>query len=234
MLQPVFGLTLQALVLLAPSGNAPLAQGGVTTPAVRSLFSPPGAETHQVRTVNLTLAPTGNEVRYRVSEQLAGVELPNDAVGKTTAVTGSLVIESNGRIVKESSRFVVLLDSLASDQSRRDNYVRRNTLQTMQFPTATFVPATATGLPATLPVAADLAFKLVGDFTVHGVTKPATWDVKGKMLASGEFTGTASTWFKFADYNMTIPRVAIVLSVVDSINLEMDLHLVPAGSSPNR
>jgi len=31
------------------------------------------------------LAPAGNEARYRVREQLAGVDLPNDAVGVTSA-----------------------------------------------------------------------------------------------------------------------------------------------------
>jgi hypothetical protein len=69
---------------------------------------------------------------------------------------------------------------------------------------------------------------------VHGVTKPMTWTVTGKMLASGEFTGSATTAFKFGDYNMTIPRVQRVMSVVDSITLELDLHLVPMVSGEPR
>ena len=193
----------------------------------------PASELQQARRLKLSVAPS-SEARYRVREQLVGLSFPNDAVGKTSKITGAIVLESNGRIIKEESKFVVSLDSLVSDQGRRDNYVRRNTLQTAQFPTAEFVPASATGLPAALPAAADLAFKLTGDFTVHGVTKQATWDVKGKMLANGEFSGTATTWFKFADYNMSIPRVATVISVKDSITLEMDLKLTPGTNQPDR
>ena len=38
--------------------------------------------------LQLVVAPEGNEVRYRVREQLAGFDLPNDAVGATGHVTG--------------------------------------------------------------------------------------------------------------------------------------------------
>jgi polyisoprenoid-binding protein YceI len=221
----LYALTLKSLAIIAAAGAG---QGGSTV-----VLSPPATlasvNGQQARRLKLTLAPAGNEARYRVREQLVGFDLPNDAIGKTDKVTGSLVVESNGRIVKEESRFVVALSAIASDRAMRDNYVRNNTLQVAQFPNAEFVPNAATGLPAMLPAAADLAFKLTGDFTVHGVTRPTTWDVKGKMLASGEFSGTASTWFRFGDFNMTIPRVRLVLSVVDSITLEMDVRLVPGS-----
>ena len=39
--------------------------------------------------LELVVAPDGNEVRYRVREQLVGLDLPNDAVGATSDVTGS-------------------------------------------------------------------------------------------------------------------------------------------------
>jgi hypothetical protein len=35
-----------------------------------------------------SVAPDGNEARYRVREQLMHHDLPNDAVGKTSAITG--------------------------------------------------------------------------------------------------------------------------------------------------
>jgi hypothetical protein len=46
----------------------------------------------------------------------------------------------------------------------------------------------------------------------------------------GEFNGKASTHVKFGDFNMTQPRVSIVLSVVDDILLEYDFHLVKQES----
>jgi hypothetical protein len=60
---------------------------------------------------------------------------------------------------------------------------------------------------------------------VHGVTKPITWDVTA-TAANGGYTGTASTAFTFEDFGLTKPRVASVLSVVDTIRLEYDFKLV--------
>jgi polyisoprenoid-binding protein YceI len=228
MFAPLFTLTLQSFVILS-SANLEPESTTVRVPSLRTIFAEHAVEDVQARRLHLSLAPTGNEVRYRVREQLVGVTLPNDAVGKTDRVSGMIVVEPDGRVVKEESKFVVTLDSIRSDQSRRDNFIRMRTLQTAQFPTAEFVPSSATGLPATLPLAGDLTFKLTGDFTVHGVTRPTTWDVKGRMLANGEFSGSATTWFRFGDFNMNVPRVAVVVSVVDSINVEMDLHLVPSA-----
>jgi polyisoprenoid-binding protein YceI len=178
--------------------------------------------------VRLVPAPTGNEARYRVREQLASIEFPSDAVGVTQGITGALVLE-DGMVVKAESSFKVDVTTLKSDSQRRDGYVSRRTLETEQYPTVEFVPASISGLPATLPASGELKLQVKGDLTVHGVTKPATWEVTARA-ASGGYTGTATTAFKFADFGMAIPRVASVLSVVDSIRLEYDFNLVPETS----
>jgi hypothetical protein len=38
--------------------------------------------------------------------------------------------------------------------------------------------------------------------------------------------GSAVTSFTFADFGMTVPRVSVVLSVEETIKLELDFHLV--------
>ena len=181
--------------------------------------------------IRFVVAPEGNEVRYRVREQLAGVDFPNDAVGKTSRIEGAIVIGDDGRFVRDESRFVVDLVSLESDQSRRDNYLRRNTLKTDSFPSVTFVPTSARGLPAMLPATGDLTFELVGDLTVRNVTKSVTWQVKGTRGSSGAVTGTATTSFNFAEFSLPVPKVARVLSVDDKITLEYDFNLVPQASA---
>ena len=93
----------------------------------------------------------GSEVRYRVREQLVGLSFPNDAVGATSAVEGAIVFDAQGRLVPGDSRFTVDLRTLRSDEARRDNYVRRNTLETDRYPMVAFAPAEARGLPAPLP-----------------------------------------------------------------------------------
>lgn len=177
-------------------------------------------------TLRMVVAPTGNEVRYRIREQLARVELPNDAIGKTTEVTGGIAIGDNGQIIAAESKFVVNVASLASDRDRRDGYVRSRTLQTDQHPTVEFSPLRLQGLPRVLPTSGSHTFDMTGNLTVRGVTRPATWKVTARP-ANGEVSGSAWTAFTFADFNIDQPRVSIVLSVADTIRLEYDFRLVP-------
>lgn len=173
------------------------------------------------------VAPTGNEARYRVREQLVGVELPNDAVGVAKEITGSLLIEPNGTVVKDSSKIIVTLTSLKSDKDRRDGYVQRRTLETAKFPTVELVPTTFHGL-GSKPGAAPTAFDLLADLTVHGVTRPTTWKVTAHADGS-DIVGMASTAFTFKDFSLDQPSVPVVLSVNDTIKLEYDFRFTPAA-----
>lgn len=174
--------------------------------------------------VRLVLVPGQNEARYRVREQLVGVSLPNDAVGATRDVTGTIVAKTDGTILPAESRVQVDLRTLKSDQSRRDNFIRRNTLQTDRFPFAVFVPTEIRGLVLPLPESADVEFQLIGDLTIRDVTQQVTWDVKAH-IEGGEATGQATTSFSFATFNLTQPRVPLVLSIEDNIRLELDFHI---------
>jgi polyisoprenoid-binding protein YceI len=180
----------------------------------------------QAGQVRFELAPAGNEARYRVKEQLAGVNLPGEAVGATSAITGVVVLTSAGTVVPGTSSFVVDITGLKSDSARRDGYIQRNTLQTAQFPKVELAIKELRGLQHPLPASGDVKFELVGDLTVHGVTKPSTWQVTGTPKEGG-VAGTATTSFTFDEFGLTKPRVASVLSVDDTIKLEYTFHLVP-------
>jgi polyisoprenoid-binding protein YceI len=176
--------------------------------------------------LQLTVAPDGNEVRYRVREQLVGVDLPNDAVGATTQVSGGIAFDAAGKLVPASSKFVVNVSTLKSDRDRRDGYVRNRILETNEFPTVELAPTAIRGLALPLPTSGAKSFQLLGNLTVHGVTKPTTWNVDAKFDRNG-VTGSASTTFAFADFGLTQPRVPVVLSVADSITLEYTFALAP-------
>ncbi len=175
------------------------------------------------------LSAEGTEARFRVRETLASLDFPSDAIGKTNKVEGQIVIDPKGAIVRDQSKFTVDATSLVSDSNMRDNYIRRNTLQTAQYPNFVFVPTELRGLRFPLPAAGDVTFQLVGDFTVRDQTKPITWEVTAKV-AQGIISGQANTKFTFADFAMTKPRVARVLSMEDEIKLELDFRLVPAAA----
>lgn len=179
------------------------------------------------------LAADGNEVRYRVREQLANLSFPTDAVGTTTAITGTLAFGPGGGIDSAHSKFTVDLRTLKSDRDRRDHYIQARTLQTDSFPDAVLVPTAVKGLKWPLPTGGSSTFELDGLFTSHGVTRPTVWNVT-MDAKDGGYTGTASTAFTFADFGMVQPRVMILLSVADTIRLEYSFHFVPDTASPSR
>lgn len=192
--------------------------GGATAPA--------GATQRAAVPLRLVTADSGNEVRYRVREQLVGFDFPNDAIGRTTDLRGQLILDGTGNVVPGESRFVVNLGSLASDRDMRDNYLRRRTLEVDRFPVAELVVTELRGIPWPLPATGSFSFTLVGDFTFKGVTRPTTWNVSAEA-SNGAFRGLSKTSFTFATFEMTKPRVARVLTVDDTITLEYDFHLVP-------
>jgi polyisoprenoid-binding protein YceI len=168
---------------------------------------------------------TGTKARYKVREQLAGINFPSDAVGTTEAITGAIVIKPDGSIDASQSKLTVDLKTLTSDQQMRDGYVQNRTLETAKFPTMEFVPKRAVGLPAPLPAGmqAQAGFQLIGDLTLHGVTKEVTWNVVA-VFGAEQVGGRATTTIDFASYNMTKPTLARLVSVDDKIELEIEFR----------
>ncbi len=184
------------------------------------------AQTPAIATVTrLEVASTGNEARYRVREQLAGVDFPNDAVGVTHGVTGQIVLGPDGHVQPTDSRITIDLRALTSDKDRRDGYVQRRLLETDTYPNATLALTAIRGLPSPLPTSGMFAATLEGQLTIRGVTRPTTWTAEITATPTG-FAGTAKTSFTFDQFEMTKPRVAVVLSVEDTIALEYDFTLV--------
>jgi polyisoprenoid-binding protein YceI len=201
---PVTGLT-----VMVPTATSAL------TPAPASTNAPSALSSSEIKFV---LVPSKSSAGYTVREQLAKLSLPSDAIGTTNSITGSITILPDGTIDSANSKFTVDVSTLKTDQSMRDNFVRRAVLHTDQYPLAVFVPTQVTGLPATLPQSGDVAFKVTGNLTIQNVTKPITWDVSG-TINNGEATGKATTSFTFEDFNLTQPHISVVLSIVDKINL---------------
>jgi polyisoprenoid-binding protein YceI len=167
----------------------------------------------------LELVPAQSEARYRVREQLVGINFPTDAVGVSKQVQGLVRLDRNGRAL-EGSRLAVDLSALTSDEARRDNFIRRNTLNTAQYPLAEFVPREVRGLSFPLPTSGKASVQIVGDLKIREVSKSVTWE--GEVEFRGDTaTLQARTSFTFRDFGLTPPRVAVVLSVEENIRLEV-------------
>ena len=194
-----------ALLALVGHAGAALAQG------------PGAAARYQV-------VASASEVRYRVREQLVSLSFPNDAVGATRAIEGAITFDAQGRVVPAESRFTVDLRTLRSDEPRRDNYLRRNTLETERFPMIVFVATEARNLPVPPPAAGTVPFELAGDLTIREATRRVVWQATA-TFDGPSVTVRAKTAFRFGDFGLRVPRVSVVLSVEDDIRLEADLTL---------
>jgi polyisoprenoid-binding protein YceI len=217
---------------VASTAAAPTAAATGAPTATRSQPTPtaqptPASATAQARptqasaaTTTLVIDSSASKASYRAREQLVGRSLPSEAVGTSTGVSGALVLAPDGSIVADQSKISVDLSKLQSDESRRDNFIKGTTLQTSRYPMATFVPREARGLPSPLPTSGQVTFQLVGDLTVHGVTRPVTWQVTAQF-GDASVSGAATTNVNLSDFGMTPPKAGPVLSIEDGLTLEL-------------
>lgn len=176
-------------------------------------------------TVSLSEA---SAARYLVGEQLARLSMPNDAIGETPDVSGSVVFDADGKVDSSKSVVTVGLAGLKSDESRRDGYVRNRVFDTSQYPDAELVVTDVADMPWPLPESGEVTFLLIGDFTVRDVTTVTKWDVTAE-LSGGTITGQAKTVLTFDQLNMSKPSFSFILSVEDDIRLELDIEAEVSG-----
>lgn len=175
--------------------------------------------------IRVVVAPEGNSARYMIQEQLVGFDLPSQAIGATPDVSGVIVLDANGNVIPGVSRIEVSVANLQSDSDRRDGFVRGRILETDRYPKVELVPMVLSGLALPLPASGTRTMTLTSNLTLHGVTRPTTWQLRA-TFADSVITGTASTSFAFADFALTQPRVPVVLSVSDTIRLEYRFKLL--------
>jgi polyisoprenoid-binding protein YceI len=177
----------------------------------------PAADEATTGATTWTIA-SGSEAGYRVREKLAFLPAKNDAVGRTSEITGTA--ESTGEedamtITKGS--FEINVASLVSDEDRRDQRIRTTGLESDRFPTATFA------LSAPLVLSGEKV-DATGDLTLHGVKKQVTIPLQVRQ-SDGSLEAVGSLTFPWGDFGMTAPSVAGFVNVEDEATLEFDLKL---------
>jgi polyisoprenoid-binding protein YceI len=160
--------------------------------------------------------------RYRINEQLARLSFPNEAVGETRDIDGAIAFSADGVVERDASMVRIGLASLKSDEGRRDGYVRDRTLNTREFPDAFVAVNEVRGVPWPLPSSGEFSIQLVTDTTIRGVTSPLEWEATVTFDGDG-VVGMAQTAFPFSTFGLSRPRLAFIISVEDSIRLELDL-----------
>ncbi len=157
---------------------------------------------------------------YRVEEELATIGY-KEAVGRTSGIEASVTI-AGGELT--AAAITVDLRGLKSDDSRRDGALRRQALETDDFPTAAFALEGPLAIPAGLAAGEAIAMNASGSFTLHGVTRAVAIPLEAE-LADGLLVVVGSLPILFADYDIAQPRSPILVSIEDNGVMEFQLVL---------
>ena len=152
---------------------------------------------------------TGSFAGFRVDEELARIGAFT-AVGRTGDVSGTLEIADEQ---VTSVEIEVDLTTLRTDDSRRDGAVQ-SALGTSQHPTATFSLTGELDIGGAVESGEPISLAAPGDLTVNGITRPVTINIEARLVGS-VIAVVGSVEVTFADFDVTVPQVPIVLSAED-------------------
>ncbi len=161
---------------------------------------------------------------YRVREVLGVLPAPNDAVGRTTAVRGRIVI-SDGRI--ESVQTTADLTQLRSDEEGRDPAAQM-ALATDRFPTGSFRLTHPIDLHSP-QVGRELNLTAHGNLTLHGITKAVDATLQARWNGDS-FQLAGQVEIRREDFELEFPQ-QLGMRVSGTAKVEVELTFVHPGSS---
>ena len=213
----------------APAAEAPAAEAPVAeAPAAEAPVAASG-ETAGLRT--FVVVPAESSAAYLVDEEFLGGALDKlgipaglvDVVGKTQEIEGQLQLNlSDLAAPLGENTFTVQLNTLTTDQSNRDNWIRRNGPRLNDFPLATFRATAISGAPASYTEGETVRFQMSGDLTLREITQQVTFEVSAS-LQGGTLTGTATTRLLMSSFGITPPNFANTLTVADEFGIEVQI-----------
>ena len=162
----------------------------------------------------------GSEATFTVTEQLASLSVPNDAVVRTRALSGFVYLDGRDSIVE------IDLHQLSSDSEFRDRYIRERmfsqdsrglvTVQGMDSLPAGFTE----GETVTATIEASLIIQ------GEGIGLPMDWDVEARDDGDAVHI-LARTTFTWEQLGIPTPTARSVVSVDDEVRVEVLLAAVP-------
>jgi polyisoprenoid-binding protein YceI len=171
------------------------------------------------------------EAGLRIQESFLSGLADHTAVGRTSAVEGSLTLD--GATVTEGS-FTVDLTTLeftdsppGLDTANRARAMQDAGLETNDFPDTTFTltgPVDLGGVPAEGD--APITTEVTGDLTLHGVTQSVTFAVDAQVIDGEiEVATTDPVEIALADYEIDPPVQGPVAEVADTGSFEFVVRL---------
>ncbi|HJM27975.1 MAG TPA: YceI family protein [Acidimicrobiales bacterium] len=169
-------------------------------------------------------------VGFRIDEELVGIG-GKTVVGRTPGIDAQFTIEgtrllsSGDTNIQEGTPIVVVdMTRLITDDAGRNNAIRRQAIETEEYPEASFFITESIDFSSETDLETGFITEVVGDLTIHGITRQETVILNvsfdgSRVLVFGEISP-----IRLADYGIEKPRSAVVLSVNDEAIMEFQLY----------
>ena len=162
----------------------------------------------------------GTEATFTVEEQLVRLPLPNDAVMRTTEISGEVHLDGRPSVVN------IDLQTLESDQGFRDRYVR--TRMFGEHPTGTFTVPEIGPVPEGLASGEEVMTEVSGSLEIRGESFPLEFEIEARDDGDVLYV-LGRTTFTWDQLNIPRPTAPSVASIEDEVRVEILLALEPQG-----
>jgi polyisoprenoid-binding protein YceI len=171
-----------------------------------------------------TIASSESSATFELDELLRGEPVTVIGLNKGE-VSGEFVVNRQNLPASKIGTIRVNARTFVTDSEQRNNAIRRMILKTEDDANEfiTFKATAVTGLPTTVANDKSFEFKIVGDLTVSGTTKPATFDAMGQFKADGTFTAQATSTIKRGDFNIVVPSLPFLANIEEEVELSLQL-----------
>jgi polyisoprenoid-binding protein YceI len=174
------------------------------------------------RTETFAIDSDQTTLTYTVTQVLLGEGGREEAVvGKTRQVSGQFTLNYDDPTDSSFGMINANLNTLQSGDRERDAALRENWLEFARFPLAYFLITDVAEFPDDFRPAELVRFRLHGDLTLKGVSRPAVWDTTAALYLD-RLKGTATTFLKLSDYGLPVPGVPGLIEVTDGITVTLE------------
>lgn len=226
------------MILLTACGtNPPLATATLVAPSpspVATTLVPPTEvvatkvpASTQDAVIVLKIVPDESSLTYEVGETF--INQNNrfaTAIGMTSEINGEIFANPVDPTQSKLGVITVDISTLTSDNTRRDNAIRRDWLESNTYPLVTFVPRSITNLPESYTPGEPYTFQVQGELTIKQTTLAAEFTVTASF-DDQELRGTAESEFKMSDFNIGPISVAGILNTEDLVKVKLDFVARP-------
>lgn len=168
------------------------------------------------------IASDESQVRFIIDEELLGN--PKTVIGVTDHVAGDILVDFKNPSNSLLGTIRINLRTLVTDNEIRNRALRGQILEADQskYEFAEFVPTELIGLPNEVKIGTPIQFQIVGQLTVHGVTRAVTFDAAVTPVNATRIEGAASTVVLYRNFGIRIPQAPGVANISDEVRLEID------------